>query len=88
MVMSTKRSAKNIANGNTGLIAPNRLVKKQDIEVTLDGVKMVFQNAPDTEAPVEMNTYFLSSRLSGSGNRTGTIRQHLHAGEALRCATH
>lgn len=26
--------------------------------LTLDGVKMVFQNTPDTEAPVEMNTYF------------------------------
>ena len=49
---------KNVANGNTGLIAPNRLVKKEVEEITLDGVQMVFQNVPDTEAPVEMNTYF------------------------------
>ena len=49
---------KNVANGNTGLIAPNRLVSKDFEEITLDGVTMVFQNAPDTEAPVEMNTYF------------------------------
>ena len=47
---------KNVANGNTGLIAPNRLVSKDFEEITLDGVTMVFQNAPDTEAPVEMNT--------------------------------
>lgn len=49
---------KNVANGNTGLIAPNRLVKKGFEDITLDGVQMVFQNVPDTEAPVEMNTYF------------------------------
>jgi alkyl sulfatase BDS1-like metallo-beta-lactamase superfamily hydrolase len=49
---------KNVANGNTGLIAPNRLIKKGVEEITLDGVHMVFQNVPDTEAPVEMNTYF------------------------------
>ena len=49
---------KNVANGNTGLIAPNRLVKKGFEDITLDGVQMMFQNVPDTEAPVEMNTYF------------------------------
>ncbi|MEI8371420.1 MAG: alkyl sulfatase dimerization domain-containing protein [Planctomycetota bacterium] len=49
---------KNVANGNTGLIAPNVLISKDIEEMTLDGVKMVFQNTPDTEAPVEMNTYF------------------------------
>jgi len=49
---------KNVANGNTGLIAPNRTISKDFEEVTIDGVKMVFQNTPDTEAPVEMNTYF------------------------------
>jgi alkyl sulfatase BDS1-like metallo-beta-lactamase superfamily hydrolase len=49
---------KNIANGNTGLIAPNRTIGKNIEEITLDGVKMVFQDVSDTEAPVEMNTYF------------------------------
>jgi alkyl sulfatase BDS1-like metallo-beta-lactamase superfamily hydrolase len=49
---------KNIANGNTGLIPPNRIITKDIEEITVDGVKMVFQNAPDTEAPVQMNTYF------------------------------
>src|SRR5262249_10595615 len=38
--------------------APNRLVSKDFEEITLDGVTMVFQNAPDTEAPVQLNTYF------------------------------
>jgi alkyl sulfatase BDS1-like metallo-beta-lactamase superfamily hydrolase len=65
---------KNVANGNTGLIAPNRLIKKEIEEITLDGVTMVFQNAPDTEAPVEMNTYFPQFKaLWTSEIITGTI---------------
>ena len=49
---------KNVANGNTGLIAPNLLIDQPFQTVKLDGVEMVFQNTPDTEAPVEMNTWF------------------------------
>lgn len=49
---------KNVANGNTGLIAPNRIIEKDFESLTIDGVEMVFQNTPNTEAPVEMNTYF------------------------------
>jgi len=49
---------KNVAAGASGLIAPNRLVSKDFEEITVDGVKMVFQNSPDTEAPVQLNTYF------------------------------
>ncbi len=65
---------KNVASGNVGLIAPNRLVSKDIEEITLDGVKMVFQNAPDTEAPVEMNTYFPQFKaLWSSEIITGTI---------------
>ena len=65
---------KNVANGNTGLIAPNMLITKDFEEVTLDGIKMVFQNTPDTEAPVEMNTYFPQFKaLWSSEVITGTI---------------
>jgi alkyl sulfatase BDS1-like metallo-beta-lactamase superfamily hydrolase len=65
---------KNVAVGSTGLIAPNRLVAKDFEEITLDGVHMVFQNAPDTEAPVEMNTYFPQFKaLWSSEIITGTI---------------
>jgi alkyl sulfatase BDS1-like metallo-beta-lactamase superfamily hydrolase len=49
--------AKNVAAGNLGLIAPNTLVEKPIEELTVDGVKMIFQNTPNTEAPSEMNTY-------------------------------
>jgi alkyl sulfatase BDS1-like metallo-beta-lactamase superfamily hydrolase len=65
---------KNVASGNVGLIAPNRLITKDFEEITLDGVKMVFQNTPDTEAPVEMNTWFPQFRAFWAAeNITGTI---------------
>jgi alkyl sulfatase BDS1-like metallo-beta-lactamase superfamily hydrolase len=49
---------KNVAAGNLGLIEPNVIIKDYIEELTIDGVKMVFQNTPGTEAPAEMNTYF------------------------------
>jgi alkyl sulfatase BDS1-like metallo-beta-lactamase superfamily hydrolase len=49
---------KNIATGSLGLIAPSRYITKDIEEITIDGVRMVFQNTPGTEAPAEMNTYF------------------------------
>ena len=65
---------KNVANGNTGLIPPNLIITKDFEEVTLDGVRMVFQNTPDTEAPVEMNTYFPQFKAFWAAeNITGTI---------------
>ncbi len=65
---------KNVANGNVGLIAPTRLITKDFEELTIDGVKMVFQNTPDTEAPVEMNTYFPQFKsFWAAENITGTI---------------
>ncbi len=47
-----------ISAGQTGLIAPNRLVSEPIEEFEVDGVRMIFQNTPNTEAPREMNTYF------------------------------
>ena len=65
---------KNVASGNVGLIAPTRLITKDFEELTIDGVKMVFQNTPDTEAPVEMNTYFPQFKAFWAAeNITGTI---------------
>ena len=65
---------KNVANGNTGLIAPTRIISKDFEEITIDGVTMVFQNTPDTEAPAEMNTYFPQFKAFWAAeNVTGTI---------------
>ena len=46
-----------VSAGAVGLIAPNRLVEKEIEEIEVDGVKMIFQDTPNTEAPTEMNTY-------------------------------
>jgi len=43
--------------GSIGLIAPTKIVEKDIEEFEVDGVKLVFHNTPDTEAPSEMNTY-------------------------------
>lgn len=46
-----------VSAGATGLIAPNRFVAEPIEEFDVDGIRMVFQNTPNTEAPREMNTY-------------------------------
>ncbi len=46
-----------VSAGAVGLIAPNRFVSAALEEIEVDGVRMIFQNTPNTEAPREMNTY-------------------------------
>jgi len=46
-----------VSAGSVGLIAPNRHVSEPIEEFEVDGVRMIFQNTPNTEAPREMNTY-------------------------------
>jgi len=43
-----------VSTGTVSLIAPSDIVTTTGNEVTVDGVRMVFQMAPDTEAPSEM----------------------------------
>ncbi len=65
---------KNVANGSTGLIVPNVTITKDFEELTIDGVRMVFQNTPDTEAPSGMNTWFPDWKAFWAGeNVTATI---------------
>ena len=49
---------KGVAAGSTGLIPPTIDIVDDIEELTIDGVRMVFQNTPGTEAPAEMNTWF------------------------------
>jgi alkyl sulfatase BDS1-like metallo-beta-lactamase superfamily hydrolase len=65
---------KNAAAGNTGLLEPTRSITKDFEELTIDGVKMEFQNTPGTEAPAEMNTWFPELKAFWAAeNITGTI---------------
>lgn len=43
---------------NSSLIKPTDIVSSTGHEITVDGVRIVFQNTPGTEAPSNMNFYF------------------------------
>ncbi len=64
---------KNTAAGTPSLIAPTVIIS-EDQELTVDGVRMVFQSTPGTEAPAEMNTWFPDLKAFWAAeNITGTI---------------
>ncbi|MEZ9330747.1 alkyl sulfatase dimerization domain-containing protein [Vibrio breoganii] len=48
---------KSVASGELSLIIPTLEVQDDIQSVTVDGLELVMQNAPETEAPSEMNTY-------------------------------
>jgi alkyl sulfatase BDS1-like metallo-beta-lactamase superfamily hydrolase len=65
---------KGTAAGNLGLIPPTVIIEKDIEEMTVDGVRMIFQNTPGTEAPAEMNTYFPDLKAFWAAeNIVGTI---------------
>ena len=65
---------KALAAGTTGLIAPTLTIEDDFEEHTIDGVTMVFQNTPGTEAPAEMNTWFPEQKVFWAAeNITATI---------------
>lgn len=45
------------STGSVGLLPPTREIARTGQEEVLDGVRMVFQMAPDSEAPAEMHLY-------------------------------
>jgi alkyl sulfatase BDS1-like metallo-beta-lactamase superfamily hydrolase len=49
--------AQNVSAGNMGLLPATRFVEDDLEEFEVDGINMIFQNTPRTEAPSEMNTY-------------------------------
>ena len=65
---------KSTAAGNLGLIPPTIIIDQDIQELTVDGVNMIFQNTPGTEAPAEMNTYFPNFKAFWAAeNIVGTI---------------
>jgi alkyl sulfatase BDS1-like metallo-beta-lactamase superfamily hydrolase len=72
---------KNTAAGNVGLIPPTRVITETIDEITIDGVHIIFQNTPGTEAPAEMNAWFPDHKafwavenISGSIHNIYTLR--------------
>ena len=73
--------AQNVAAGNLGLIAPNVTIEDPMEELVVDGITMIFQNTPGTEAPSEMNTYipdwkalWMAENVSGTIHNIYTLR--------------
>ncbi|BED99593.1 alkyl sulfatase [Aeromonas dhakensis] len=81
------RNAQGSVNGGLGqtvsagvpsLLLPTRFITKTGETLTVDGVKMVFQMTPGTEAPAEMNTWFPESKaLWMAENTTNTMHNIL-----------
>jgi alkyl sulfatase BDS1-like metallo-beta-lactamase superfamily hydrolase len=70
--------------GTMTLIPPNRDVTATGQEETVDGVRMVFQLTPGTEAPAEMNFHFPEHRvLCIAENATHTMHNLLTLRGAL-----
>lgn len=67
-----------VSHGTTGLILPTREIKQTGEEVVIDGVRMIFQMTPGTEAPAEMNTYLPQFRAMWMAeNTTNTMHNIL-----------
>ena len=67
-----------VSAGEATLIVPTDYIEKTGEELTIDGVKMVFQMTPGTEAPSEMNTYFPQFRsMWMAENATHTLHNVL-----------
>lgn len=49
---------KSVARGTPGLIAPTQSIEKAVETHTIDGIEIVFQLAPETEAPAEMHMFY------------------------------
>ena len=49
--------------GTSGLVAPTETIDATGTELDVDGIRIVFQNTPDAEAPSEMNFFFPDKRL-------------------------
>jgi alkyl sulfatase BDS1-like metallo-beta-lactamase superfamily hydrolase len=49
---------KTVSMGSVSLVPPTLSIRETGERLTLDGVEIVFQVTPDTEAPAEMNFFF------------------------------
>ncbi|MEC3894151.1 alkyl/aryl-sulfatase [Nocardiopsis sp. LDBS1602] len=72
------------STGTVTLIAPNRAITRTGQEEVVDGVRIVFQMTPGTEAPAEMNFYFPEHRaLCMAENATHNLHNLLTLRGAL-----
>ncbi|NIF51014.1 MBL fold metallo-hydrolase [Burkholderia sp. Ax-1724] len=65
---------KTMPNGTVTLIEPTQLIHQESETHTIDGIEIVFQLTPDSEAPAEMHFFFPQLRaLNVAENGTRTL---------------
>ena len=65
------------SSGESTLIVPSKYIQKTGETLTIDGITLVFQMTPGTEAPAEMNTCFPQFKAMWMAeNSTNTHAQH------------
>ncbi len=78
-----------VPSGNVTLIPPTRDITHTGEELTIDGVRIVFQMTPGTEAPAEMNFYFPGFHaLCAAENTSHTLHNVLTIRGAVVRDTH
>jgi alkyl sulfatase BDS1-like metallo-beta-lactamase superfamily hydrolase len=63
------------SNGTFGILQPTDIVSRTPTEMTIDGVRFVFQSAPDSEAPAEL-TFYLPERKAFCGAEIASHTMH------------
>jgi alkyl sulfatase BDS1-like metallo-beta-lactamase superfamily hydrolase len=63
------------AFGTVGILEPTEIVDRTGQELTIDGVRFMFQNAPGSEAPAEM-TFYLPGRRAFCGAEVVSHNMH------------
>ncbi|QYJ81646.1 alkyl/aryl-sulfatase [Shewanella aegiceratis] len=67
-----------VSTGLAGLLLPTHEITKTGEKLTIDGIDMVFQLTPGSEAPAEMNTWFPQAKaLWMAENTTNTMHNIL-----------
>jgi alkyl sulfatase BDS1-like metallo-beta-lactamase superfamily hydrolase len=63
------------ASGTIGILQPTETISKTPTELTIDGVRLIFQNAPGSEAPSEL-TFYLPDRKTYCGAEIVSHNMH------------
>jgi len=69
---------KTVPAGSVSLVAPTHLVGSTGEELVLDGVRVVFQYTPDTEAPAEMTFHFPELRALCIAENCTSVMHNLY----------
>ena len=64
--------------GTFGLVAPTHFISETPTEMTVDGVRMVFQNTPGAEAPAEMMIYLPDWQALCGAENVSRVQHNLY----------